>query len=53
MPAASPSSNSSINRYIFGPYDIRAYAKTARPIRWTYTDFRRRIAAKEVAGTAH
>ena len=32
---------------------IRAYAKTARPIRWTYTDFKRRITAKEVVGTAH
>lgn len=32
---------------------IRAYAKTARPIRWTYTDFKRRITAKEVTGTAH
>ena len=30
---------------------IRAYAKTARPIRWTYTDFKRRITTKEVTGT--
>jgi len=29
---------------------IRAYAKSARPIRWTYTDLRRRIGAKESLG---
>ena len=32
---------------------IRAYAKRARPIRWTYTDVKRRISAKRIAGTAH
>jgi len=32
---------------------IRAYAKSARPIRWTYTDPKRRITAKEVTGTVH
>jgi transposase len=32
---------------------IRAYAKSARPIRWTYTDPKRRIIAKEVTGTVH
>jgi transposase len=32
---------------------IRAYAKSARPIRWTYTDPKRRIAAKTITGTAH
>jgi transposase len=32
---------------------IRAYAKSARPIRWTYTDPKRRITAKQVTGTAH
>ncbi len=32
---------------------IRAYAKSARPIRWTYTDLKRRVGAKEVTGTAH
>ncbi len=32
---------------------IRAYAKSARPIRWTYTDPKRRIAAKGVTGTVH
>jgi transposase len=31
---------------------IRAYAKHARPIRWTYTDTKRRI-AKVITGTAH
>src|ERR1700691_4157052 len=32
---------------------IRAYAKRAKPIRWTYTDPQRRIAAKAITGTAH
>jgi len=32
---------------------IRAYAKRARPIRWTYTDPKRRIIAKRITGTAH
>jgi hypothetical protein len=32
---------------------IRAYAKRARPIRWTYTDPKHRIAAKAITGTAH
>jgi transposase len=31
---------------------IRAYAKHARPIRWTYTDVKRRIVAKRITGTA-
>jgi transposase len=32
---------------------IRPYAKRARPIRWTYTDPKRRIIAKRITGTAH
>jgi len=32
---------------------IRAYAKSARPFRWTYTDPRRRIRTYEITGTAH
>jgi transposase len=32
---------------------IRAYAQRARPIRWTYTDPKRRIAAKTITGTGH
>jgi len=32
---------------------IRAYAKRARPIRWTYTDPQRRIATKRITGTVH
>ena len=32
---------------------IRAYGKSARPIRWTYTDPKRRVRAKEVTGTVH
>jgi len=32
---------------------IRAYAKRARPIRWTYTDPQRRMAAKRITGTVH
>jgi transposase len=31
---------------------IRAYAKRARPIRWTYTDPKKRITAKRITGTA-
>jgi len=29
---------------------IRAYAKRARPFRWTYTDPKRRIITKRIAG---
>lgn len=32
---------------------IRAYAKRARPIRWTYTDPKRRITAKRIVGTVN
>jgi transposase len=32
---------------------IRAYSQCARPIRWTYTDPKRRITAKRIAGTVH
>jgi hypothetical protein len=32
---------------------IRAYAKRARPIRWTYTDPKRRITAKRITGTSY
>ena len=32
---------------------IRAYAKSAKPFRWTYTDPRRRIHTYEITGTAH
>lgn len=32
---------------------IRAYAKSARPIRWTYTNPKRRIVATEITGTRH
>jgi transposase len=32
---------------------IRAYAGSARPIRWAYTDPKRRIRAKSITGTAH
>lgn len=32
---------------------IRAYTKRARPIRWTYTDLKRRIVTKRITGTAH
>jgi transposase len=32
---------------------IRAYEKTARPFRWTYTDPQRRIRTKQITGTAH
>src|SRR5258707_1181726 len=31
---------------------IRAYAKSAKPFRWTYTDPRRRIRTYEITGTA-
>ena len=32
---------------------IRAHAKVAKPIRWTYTNAKRRITAKKITGTAH
>jgi len=32
---------------------IRAYAKSAKPFRWTYTDSKRRIGTYELTGTAH
>jgi transposase len=32
---------------------IRAYAKSAKPFRWTYTDPKRRIRTYELAGTAY
>jgi transposase len=32
---------------------IRAYTRSARPIRWTYTDLTHRIRAKSITGTAH
>jgi transposase len=32
---------------------IRAYEKSARPFRWTYTDPQRRIKASVIAGTTH
>jgi transposase len=32
---------------------IRLYAKRARPIRWTYTDPKKRITAKRITGTVH
>ena len=32
---------------------IRAYQKSARPFRWTYTDPQRRIKANVITGTAH
>jgi len=32
---------------------IRAYAKSARPFRWTYTDPTRRIRTNKIAGTVH
>ena len=32
---------------------IRAYAKVAKPIRWTYRDPSRRIHTKHIIGTAH
>jgi transposase len=32
---------------------IRAYAQRARPLRWNYTDPKRRISAKRITGTVH
>jgi hypothetical protein len=32
---------------------IEAYAKLAKPFRWTYTDPQKRIRIKEITGTAH
>ena len=32
---------------------IRAYAKHARPFRWTYTDPKRRITTNRITGTVH
>jgi len=32
---------------------IRAYSKSARPFRWTYTDPSRRIRPNKIAGTAY
>jgi len=32
---------------------IRAYEKSARPFRWTYTDPRRRIRTNQITGTTH
>jgi len=32
---------------------IRAYTKSAKPFRWTYTDPSRRIPSNKIAGTAH
>jgi transposase len=32
---------------------IRAYSKSAKPFRWTYTDLTRRIRANRIAGTAY
>lgn len=32
---------------------IRAYAKAAKPIRWTYHDVKRRILTNSISGTAH
>ena len=32
---------------------IRAYAKSARPFRWTYTDPTRRIRTNKIAGTVY
>ena len=33
--------------------DIRAYAKLAKPFRWSYSDPHRRIIANPITGTAH
>ena len=33
--------------------EYRAYAKSAQPIRWTYTNRKRRISATEISGTSH
>ena len=32
---------------------IRAYSRSARPFRWTYTDPKRRITPNKIAGTAY
>lgn len=32
---------------------IRAYSKSAKPFRWTYSDPTRRIRANTIAGTAY
>jgi transposase len=32
---------------------IEAYAKLAKPVRWTYTDFSKRIRINEITGTAY
>ena len=32
---------------------IRAYARFAKPFRWTYSDQKRRIRTYEITGTAH
>jgi len=32
---------------------IRAYCKSAKPFRWTYTDLTRRICANKITGTAY
>jgi transposase len=32
---------------------VRAYSKSARPFRWTYTDPKRRIVTKDITGTAY
>ena len=32
---------------------IRAYSKSAKPFRWTYSDPSRRITANKIAGTAY
>src|SRR2546430_684683 len=32
---------------------IRAYSKSAKPFRWTYTDTARRIRPNKIAGTAY
>jgi len=32
---------------------IRGHAKNAQPIRWTYTNVKRRIAAKRITGAGH
>ena len=32
---------------------LRAYSKSAKPFRWTYTDPKRRIAAKQIAVTPY
>jgi hypothetical protein len=32
---------------------IEAYAKSAKPLRWTHTDPQKRIRINEITGTAH